>query len=52
MVGPKKQGFWPKILKGKHCILGTWGAPVLQKMGIILENKAFQNLELEKKYFS
>ena len=46
MVGPKKQGFWPKIntLKGK-----IQGAPVRQKLGMILENKVVQKLKLEKK---
>ena len=41
MVGPKKQDFWPKsnILKGNHCILRIRGAPVGQKLGMILENK-------------
>ena len=44
MVGPKKQDFWPKIniLKGNHCILRI-------KLGMILENKVVQKLELEKK---
>ena len=54
MVGPKKQDFWPKInilLKGNHCILRIWGAPVHQKLGMILENKVVQKLELEKKVF-
>ena len=42
MMGPKKQDFWPKIniLKGNHCILRIRGAPVRQKLGMILENKA------------
>ena len=46
MVGPKKQDFWPKIniLKGNHCILRIRGAPVRQKLGMILEK-----LKLEKK---
>ena len=41
MVGPKKQDFWPKIniFKGNHCILRIRGAPVRQKLGMILENK-------------
>ena len=49
MVGPKKQDFWPKIniLKGNHYILRILGAPVRQKLGMILENK----LKLEKKCF-
>ena len=53
MVGPKKQDFWPKIsiLKGKHCILRIRGAPVRQKLGMILENKVVQKLKLEKKCF-
>ena len=53
MVGPKNQYFWPKIniLKGNHCILRIWGAPVRQKLGMILENKVVQKLELEKKSF-
>ena len=53
MVGPKKQDVWPKIniLKGNHCILRIWGAPVRQKLGMILENKVVQKLELEKNVF-
>ena len=53
MVGPKKQDFWPKInvLKGNHFILRIRGVPVHQKMGMILENKVVQNLELEKNGF-
>ena len=49
MVGPKKQDFWPKIniFKGNHCILRIQGAPVRQKLGMILENKVVQKLELE-----
>ena len=49
MVGPKKQKFLPKIniLKGNHCILRIWGAPVRQKLGMILENKAVQKLKSE-----
>ena len=41
MVGPRKQDFWPKsnILKRNHCILKVGGAPVRQKLGMILENK-------------
>ena len=41
MVGPKKQDFWAKtnILKGNHCILRIQGAPVRQKLGMILEKK-------------
>ena len=50
MVGPKKQDFLPKIniLKGNHCILRIRGAPVHQKLGMILENKVVQKLKLEK----
>ena len=53
MVGPKKQDFWPKIniLKGNHCILMIGGAPVRQKLGMILENKVVQKLKLEKNVF-
>ena len=53
MVGPKKQEFWPKIniLKGNHCILRIQGAPVRQKLGMILENKVVQKLKLEKNVF-
>ena len=51
--GSKKQDFWPKIniLKGNHCILRIWGAPVRQKLDIILENKVVQKLKLEKNIF-
>ena len=41
MVGPKKQDFWPKIN-----ILRIRGAPVRQKLGMILENKVVQKLKL------
>ena len=53
MVGPKKQDFWPKIniLKGNHCILRIRGATVRQKLGMILENKGVQKLELQKIVF-
>ena len=53
MVGPKKQDFWPKIniLKGNHCIWIIPGAPVRQKLGMILENKVVQKLKLEKNVF-
>ena len=53
MVGPRKQDFWPRIniLKGNHCILRTRGAPVRQKLGMILENKVVQKLKLEKDDF-
>ena len=53
MVGPKKQDFWPgiNILKGNHCILIIWGAPVRQKLGMILENKVVQKFKLEKVFY-
>ena len=53
MVGPKKQDFWPKIniLKGNHCILRLRGAPVRQKLGMILENKVVQKLKLENFFY-
>ena len=46
MVGPKKQGFWPKIniLDGNHCILRIREAHVSKKLDMILENKVFQKL--------
>ena len=53
MVGPKMQAFCPRIdmLKGNRCILRKQGAPVRQKLGMILENKVVQKLELEKNGF-
>ena len=53
MVGPKKQDFWPKInvLKGNDCILRIQRASVCQKLGMILEKRVVQNLELEKDGF-
>ena len=47
------QDFCPKIniLKGNHCILRIQGAPVRQKLGMILENKVVQKLKLEKNVF-
>ena len=53
MVGPKMQAFCPRIdmLKGNLCILRIRGAPVRQKLGIILENKVVQKLNLEKNVF-
>ena len=53
MVGSKKQDFWPKInlLKGSHCILRIRGAPVRQKLDMILENKVVKKLKLEKNDF-
>ena len=46
MMGPKKQVFWPKIniLKGNHCNMKIGGAPVRQRLGMILENKVVQKL--------
>ena len=54
MVGPKKEDFWLKIniLKGSHCILRIRGAPVRQKLGMILENTVVQKLKLEKTFFN
>ena len=37
------------ILKGNHFILRIRGAPVHQKLGMLLENKVIQKLNLEKK---
>ena len=53
MVGPKMQAFGPRIdmLKGNRCILRIRGAPVRQKLGMILENEVLQKLKLEKKVF-
>ena len=53
MVGPKMQAFCPRIdmLKGNRCILRIWGAPVHQKLDMVLENKVVQKLNLEKKVF-
>ena len=44
MVGPKKQDFWPKIniLKGNHFTLRKQGAPVPQKLGMILVLKNYK----------
>ena len=53
MVGPKKQGFLPKIniFKGSHFFLRIQGAQVRQKLVMILENKVVQKLKLEKNVF-
>ena len=53
MVGPKMQAFCHDhaMLKGNRCVLRIRGAPVRQKLGMILENKVVQKLELEKKVF-
>ena len=47
MVDPKKQEFRPKIniLKGNDCILRIQGAPVRQKLGMILGS----TIEIKKK---
>ena len=41
------KAFCPRIdmLKGKRCILRIQGAPVRQKLGMILENKVVQKLK-------
>ena len=53
MVGPTKQDFWPKIniLKENQCSLRIRGAPVRQKLRMILENKVVQKFKLEKCFF-
>ena len=53
MVGPKIQAFCPGIdmLKENRSILRIRGAPVHQKLGMILENEVLQKLKLEKKVF-
>ena len=53
MVGAKKQYFWPKIniLKGNHCILRIRGAPVRQKLGMVLGNKVVQKSKLDFFFF-
>ena len=53
MVGPKKQVFWPKIniLKGNYWILGIEIVASRHILGIILENKASQKLNLSKNAF-
>ena len=53
MVGPKMQAFCPRIdmLKGNRCILRIRGAPVGQKLDMILENKVVQKSKLEKNVF-
>ena len=53
MLGPNMQAFCPRIdmHKGNRCIMRLRGAPVCQKLGMILENKVVQKLELEKKVF-
>ena len=53
MVGPRMQAFCPRInmLKGNRCIFRLRGAPVRQKLGMILENKVAQKFKLEKTVF-
>ena len=53
MVGPKMQAFCPRIdmLKRKRCILRIPGAPVCQKLGMILENKVVQKLIFLNEFF-
>ena len=48
MVGPKKEYFWPKINILNYCTLRIRGAPVRQKLDMILENKVIQKLKLSK----
>ena len=47
------QAFCPRIdmLKGNRCILRIRGAPVRQKLGMILEKKVVQKLNQEKNGF-
>ena len=47
------QAFCPRIdmLRGNRCILRLPGAPVRQKLGMILENRVVQKLKLEKVWF-
>ena len=54
MVGPKMQAFCHDLamLKGNRCILRIRGAPVRQKLGMILENRVVQKLNLEKNFFT
>ena len=39
------------VLKGNYCILRIGGAPVHQKLGVIIENKVAKKFKLEKKDF-
>ena len=47
------QAFSPRIdmLKGNRCILRIRGAPVRQKLGMILEIKVCQKLKLSQNIF-
>ena len=49
MVGPKLAK--NQYTQRNHCILRIWGAPLRQKLGMILENKVVQKLKLEKNVF-
>ena len=51
-LGPKKQDFWPKTnwLKAVFCE-SKYLVTVPQKLDMLLENKAFQELKLSKKIF-
>jgi hypothetical protein len=51
MVGPKKQDFWPKINILKPLYFENTGAPVCQKLGMILENKVVQKFQVENNGF-
>ena len=53
MVGPKMQAFCHDhaMLKGNRCILRIRGAPVCQKLGMILEIKVVQKLKLVNNVF-
>ena len=54
MVGPKKKDFWPKINIGTQMIplyFENTGAPVHQKLNLILDSKVVQKLKLGQKYF-
>ena len=53
MVGLKMQAFCPRtdMLKGNCCILRIQGAPVCQKLGMILKDKVVQKFELENNVF-
>ena len=54
MVGPKMQAFCPRIdmLKGNSCILRIRGAPVHQKLGMILEYEVLQKFKSEIFFFT
>ena len=57
MVGPKKQDFWPwpRIIihtPRENSLNFLRGVSVYQKLGIILEKKVVQKLNLEKNVFT